>query len=46
MRDCAPTIWSGPEETKEAERLLAGARATGRPLVAVAPGAKRPTTSY
>lgn len=39
----APKIWSGPEETKEAERLLAAARATGRPLVAVAPGAKRAT---
>ncbi|MCP9465759.1 MAG: glycosyltransferase family 9 protein [Nitrospira sp.] len=24
VRDCAPTIWSGPEETKEAERLRAG----------------------
>lgn len=45
-RDCVPTIWSGPEETKEAERLLAAARATGRPLVAVAPGAKRPTNRW
>lgn len=42
-RDPVPNIWSGPEETKEAERLLAAARATGRPLVAVAPGAKRAT---
>jgi ADP-heptose:LPS heptosyltransferase len=46
VRDSVPKIWSGPEETQEAERLLAAARATGRPLVAVAPGAKRPTNRW
>ncbi|MCP9475640.1 MAG: glycosyltransferase family 9 protein [Nitrospira sp.] len=45
-RDSVPKIWSGQEETQEAERLLAAARATGRPLVAVAPGAKRPTNRW
>jgi ADP-heptose:LPS heptosyltransferase len=46
VRDSVPKIWSGPEETQEAERLLAAACATGRPLIAVAPGAKRSTNHW